>query len=678
MQAEESRKLSRWFPARIQQLETERDQLLEKIAALPQHDPKPLPDRQGYHSRFMDPSSVEELSVHQIDVKFKWDPLLDSIALVPAIIPRDHGRSSYAFPKRFKIEVLEGTGRWVKVADGKWKRAPSGKWVDVVNWMDEDFPDPGPYPVFFSDINTNVHRVRMTVPSSVADSGAAYYALGELYLFRQQANGQIGENMADWGDAAKVHVSDSFSTPPLWDAEYLHDRVSGLGVPLSEEMAGGEDLMVVWNADDPLSTSVELLLDLGRVRPIGRIQLWPSEAPHEMAIQLFGFPEQMLLELSADSEFESVKAIRINNTGEMMHYDNLLNVICDAYKARYIRLTFRGLREYNGGLIFGLGEIVVSEIGEVWSQNCKVTAKGIPPPYSDQLSRLVDGYSRYRRILPESEWIRGLAQRRPLDRRLVVVERELEVARDTWAALKLRASIWGGGLIGFALLGAMGLQRLQRRKVLKRLRHRITRDLHDEVGSSLGGLSLTAGELEEMAGDGVMKRELGELSLMAREACASLREVVWVTDQDTIHLPSLIEKMVERAERVLRGGKVMADISPDMPDVEVSLSCKRHLIMFFREAIHNCARHAEAQTVRISIRILDKRLLELSIQDDGQGFDRSEIKRGLGLDSMKERAEELRGVLDLQSVPGEGTLVKLKLPLNALSLEPIMAYKTSN
>ena len=259
-----------------------------------------------------------------------------------------------------------------------------------------------------------------------------------------------------------------------------------------------------------------------------------------------------------------------------------------------------------------------------------------------------------------------------------MVQHELEEALAAWAELKLKAGIWGGGLLFFTLVAAIGLQRRQRRKGLRELKYRITRDLHDEVGSSLGGLSLTAEELEEMTGDEGMKRELGELSLMAREACASLREVVWVTDQDVILLPDLIEKMTERAERVLHGVELLIDVAPDIPDTEVSLGCKRHLIMFFREALHNCARYAAAEKVRVSVRIKDRRLLEVSVEDDGVGFSLSGVQRGWGLDSMKKRAEELNGMLDLRSVPGEGTFVRLTLPLDALMREPTSTYKTSN
>jgi len=295
----------------------------------------------------------------------------------------------------------------------------------------------------------------------------------------------------------------------------------------------------------------------------------------------------------------------------------------------------------------------------------------------EQLSRLVDGYSRHRRILPQGEWFKGLAQRRPLDRRLAVVERELEMARATWRRIQLRSGVWGGGVIFLALIGGLLFQQRQRRRGLENLKWRITRDLHDEVGSNLGSISLTAEQLEQMASDAEMKEELVDLSLMAREASASLREVVWVIDQGTIRLPALIQKLAERAERVLHGVELSVEISPDCPDTVVSLMFKRHLIMFFKDAVHNCARHAHATRVRVAIATTDT-LLQVTVSDNGRGFDPSDSSDGWGLNSMKKRAQELGGEMELKTRCGEGTTVVLKIPLEALSREPKRAYKSSN
>lgn len=632
-----------------------------QISVLPQHDPKFLSDHLGYHSLVGDPSSDGTYPPHRIDIKLPWAPALDSVALAPAFDPAGPEGVPYAFPKRFKIEVLNPA---------------TGEFEMFVNWLDEDFPDPGPYPVFFSGIDRVANQVRITVPQAVRASGVAYFALGEIYLFRLAEDGGIGANTIVW-DNRVMEVSGSLSMPPLWSAEYLHDGVEGFGFPLSDEEVASEDLMITYENGRPRSDKVQIVMDMGLLRPVGRIDFWPAVAPDQLALPAFGLPKTIMVELSTDPGFEMVKTLQINNTGRKMYRDNRLSLTGEGHAAQYVRVTLEGLSEYKGRPILGLGEIMISNNERIWSIDSKVTAQGIPEKDIGQLPRLVDGCSRQRRILSQGEWIKGLAQRRPLDRRLAVVERELAMARAAWRTLQLRLSLWGGPGIALVLVVGMVLQRRQRRKVIDSLRWQIAHDLHDEVGSSLGSISLTAEQLESEASDAAMKADLGDLSLMAREACASLREVVWVIDQATIHLPALIQKLAERAEWVLGGTELTIETPPDCPDTVVSFPFKRHLIMFFKEAVHNCARHAQATRVRIAVEIAGPQL-QVTVGDNGRGFDPAELKTGWGLANMKKRAQELGGELDMESHPGRGTTITLRVPLNALPGEPSQTYKTSN
>ena len=650
-----------WPWVQIQKLEQERDQLLKKISVLPQHAPIYSSDRLGYHSLFEEQNADGSFSTHWIDFKLKLLNRLDSIALIPALNPKKTG--TYAFPKRFKIEVRSN---------------PVDTFETVVNWMEEDFPDPGPYPVFFSKINRAVKEVRITVLPTIQESGMAYYALDEIYFFRQKENGQIADNMAIWGNGdVTMEASDSFSMPPLWDISYLYDDFTGLGFPLGEEATGPEDLMVTCNNEMSSSNQVQFLLDLGRVVNVGRVDFWPAAAPYLLAIPSFGFPEKVVMEMSKNLNFKPCMFLRRDNVGRRICYDNLLTIIGKGYNTRYIRITMEGLREYKGKKILGLGEISVSEYGEVESANCKITAKGISKNDWGQLRRLVDGYSQRRQILPQGEWVRGLMQRRSLDRRLAVVERELEMARATWGKIQLRLSIWGGFFIVTGLIGWVVAQRWMRKRGLNKLRWRITRDLHDDVGSNLASIALTAEHLKQANVNMEIQQSISDLSLLAKEAFASLREVVWVVNENTIRLPLLIQKLGERAERVLGAERVVVKTLPDCPDHIVPLTLKRHLIMLFKEIIHNCARHAQARQIWVDFSISD-RCLEISVRDDGCGFDTTAPTDGWGLESMKERALEIGGKLKVESKVGVGTQVILRIPLASLMNEAEDLYKTSN
>lgn len=653
---------------RIEQLLEERRILLEQISVLPQHKLERKYKRLGYHSLFVDAQTKAETIQLNVDVSFMT--MLDSIALAPAFNPQSPHSEVYAFPKRFKIEVQAGAGTWV---NREWQGdGGSLKWVEVVNWMAEDFPDPGPYPVFFSDIGLKINRVRVTVERGALESGV--FALGELYLF-SRIKGRMAANMAAWGDAAiQVSATESFSFPPMWELSYLNDGWVGFGVPLSEQRVESEDLMITFEADEAVEEPIQIVMDLGEQTRVGRIDLWPA-LPAGLAVPSFGFPGTVTVELAKDPDFSQPIVYRLSNASERIQHENLFSVICHASgNTRYVRISFEDLYLHEGRRILGLGEVSVYTHGVVSSVGSTLAAVGIPERYCDHLPRLVDGICLQRRILPETEWIKGLAMRRPLDRKLARVEQELARAREEWYVLRFRAMVLGSVVLLAGLAGVLLFHRIKLRRALQKVKQRITHDLHDEVGSCLGGIALIAGRIESGP---ARKEDLVDLSLLTREASASLREVVWVIDQETIHLSALVHKLLDRARLVLGEIELTTEVSEQFPHMLVPLPFKRHMTMFFKEVIHNCVRHSGATQAHVSIICQDNQF-RLLVLDNGCGFDLAGEHEGWGLDSLRERARELSGQMTLRSEPGKGTSVELKVPLSAFQEEVGQFYRSSN
>ena len=101
--------LSRWLPTRIRQLEEERALLLENIAQLPQHDPKPLTDRLGYHALPQEAGAQPQDGSQYIDVQFEYDPQLGAIALVPAFLAVLIGGAGHLTGALLGAAVIGGT-----------------------------------------------------------------------------------------------------------------------------------------------------------------------------------------------------------------------------------------------------------------------------------------------------------------------------------------------------------------------------------------------------------------------------------------------------------------------------------------------------------------------------------------------------------------------------------------
>jgi len=93
-----------------------------------------------------------------------------------------------------------------------------------------------------------------------------------------------------------------------------------------------------------------------------------------------------------------------------------------------------------------------------------------------------------------------------------------------------------------------------------------------------------------------------------------------------------------------------------------------------QEALHNCAQHSGAHTVRLSV-VQQRERIELTIADDGKGFD-SQVVRGMGLLGMEERVTHLGGEFQVSSRPGQGASLHIALPLT-VAVEVETAVKVS-
>jgi signal transduction histidine kinase len=95
---------------------------------------------------------------------------------------------------------------------------------------------------------------------------------------------------------------------------------------------------------------------------------------------------------------------------------------------------------------------------------------------------------------------------------------------------------------------------------------------------------------------------------------------------------------------------------------EVPDSLKTPIFRICQEAMNNIAKHSQASLVNLSLKKGDARI-GLSLQDNGQGFDLEAVKKGMGLSTMRERAQLSGGAFDLESTIGKGTVIWVSWPV---------------
>ena len=195
-------------------------------------------------------------------------------------------------------------------------------------------------------------------------------------------------------------------------------------------------------------------------------------------------------------------------------------------------------------------------------------------------------------------------------------------------------------------------------------RKRVARELHDETAQQLAALSIGL-ETAALANPGVSLTHLRELAASAlgevHRLILDLRPAVL----DDLGLRSALEWCADRTLRA-KGVTVRCEYS----GLEGRLPWELETAVFraAQEALNNIARHSKAETVLLQLQIHDGRL-QLDVEDDGQGFELASIPppgvntRGLGLMGMRERVEVLGGTLTIDSTSGQGTHLRLEVPL---------------
>jgi signal transduction histidine kinase len=264
-------------------------------------------------------------------------------------------------------------------------------------------------------------------------------------------------------------------------------------------------------------------------------------------------------------------------------------------------------------------------------------------------------------LLDEAEWLADLSKRRELEVRLTFldIETKLAMRKAQQRAVFLAFALAAVGIC--ATLAFLLRLRRSRRLEMEALRHRISRDLHDEIGSHLGSIRL----MSELAlrEDGASE-SLEEIHRLAGEAAESMRGIIWlVREGDAPKLTSLAEAIRQSASALLKGIEWSLEAPKGNDAFTASLGFHRQVFLFFREAVHNIARHAQAAQVKIELR-WDTKRFHLVIQDDGRGFDVAAITAGNGLANLRHRAEVLGGDVKITSDAGKGTRIVLEAPLS--------------
>ncbi len=199
-------------------------------------------------------------------------------------------------------------------------------------------------------------------------------------------------------------------------------------------------------------------------------------------------------------------------------------------------------------------------------------------------------------------------------------------------------------------------------------RTRIAREMHDGLAQILGFLNLEMQSLEVLIRQNRVEETIGELrNARARilEAHAEVRENILSlrTALSTEGGPITALKNYLREFSAQAGVNVSVESEVD-DDVRLSSMAQVQLVRIVQGALVNVRRHAHARNLWVSF-TRDNGCLTVVVEDDGVGFDVSAVRADIGLQSMRERTESVGGHVEIDSAPGRGTRVRVRVPLEA-------------
>ncbi|NJC74179.1 sensor histidine kinase [Planosporangium thailandense] len=192
-------------------------------------------------------------------------------------------------------------------------------------------------------------------------------------------------------------------------------------------------------------------------------------------------------------------------------------------------------------------------------------------------------------------------------------------------------------------------------------RRRLRRDLHDGLGPLLAVQTLTADTVRALLTTDVARADalLVELRTQAQQAVTDVRRIVHDLRPPVLDDRGLVAALREHAARYGDAATRVTVAAEPLPELPAAVEIAAYRIA--TEAVTNAARHAAAGHCMVTVGVADG-ALRVEVSDDGCGIP-PDHRSGVGLTSMRERAEELGGAFDLESRPGTGTRLLATLPL---------------
>ena len=570
--------------------------------------------------------------------------LIESIFMVPA--QREFLEDSGIFPKRFTLELSH--------------RADFGQRIILYTSGKTQHQPPNGIPVCFKTKDT-ARYVRLTVQEGHNKGTTDLFGLSEFVVISKGEPISFG---------AAVTTTGGLDVPGMWYPAALTDGRSPLGIWQNghQPNLSPGDAVMVSNPEEPTVWTIQL----DAASPLDRVVLFPYQVNRSFEASVF--PESLTIRVEREDGDAGETVFEWTNPLPGSSHMAPLVIPLKGQTAKTLRVTATKPWLMGDQKIHALSEIEIWSGGKNLAHGRRVTREHLAQ--QSNITSLTDGYSSEKKISPVGTWLTQLYERGRIERELATLG---SVHQQLASRSELNAT-WGSAVIlGLTFLIPVFIverRRLMSKEQLDQIRKRIASDLHDDIGSNLGSISLIARtarkDLVRLQGPEEVAEDLGEVETIARESSLAMRDIVWLLERRQDSIGDLVQRMRETAGRLLREIHFTIDCESNKTASKLSLDAKRHLFLFYKEAIHNVLKHSRAS--RVAIRLWDEDdKLALEILDDGIGIPMATAECPATVNKLEDRARVLDGLLQIASSHETGTRIRLLVKRSHLTHQPSLS-----
>jgi len=226
---------------------------------------------------------------------------------------------------------------------------------------------------------------------------------------------------------------------------------------------------------------------------------------------------------------------------------------------------------------------------------------------------------------------------------------------------------WFLGLIIIAFvvfLYWLDQQRMNKIRATESIRTRIATSLTEDMTNSISSINISS-ELAKTKVEKDVERTkeyIGQISDTSNRMVQAMYDMVWSIHPDNDTMQHTIDRMKGFAAdmEAAYNTDIVFEIGKAVDKLELDMENRYELLSIFKEAVNNAVKHADARHIQV---MLDckKRLLKMSVEDDGKGFDPDSVVMGRGINEMRRRASAINATLKIKSYINTGTIIKVEM-----------------